>query len=88
MHKHFQGDREMAEAMLAVVDAMSEEQRAFVAERWKPDDSRLLIETLEKLISLVEEETVFEDLPLVLEALTGEDEETGEEEDEEHDEEG
>lgn len=91
--KHFQGDQEMTDAMLSVVDAMSNEERLFVRDEWSADGTRAWIATLEELVSLSELEMIFEDLRSVLVALgmeregDHEEEEDEEEEDEEEEEE-
>jgi hypothetical protein len=72
----------MIDAMLSVVDAISEQERTFFRESWKPDGTRLFINTLDTLVSLSQDECIFEDLEVVLQAL-GEQDEPGDVEDEE-----
>jgi hypothetical protein len=76
-----QGGRQMTDAMLSVVDAMSDQERIFVRNSWKPDGTRLFIDTLDELVSLSQEERISEDLEFVLSAL-GKEDEPGEVEDE------
>jgi hypothetical protein len=70
--KHFQGGSQMTDAMLAVVHAMSDQQRLYVRDSWKPDGARQFIDTLDELVSLSQEECIFDDLESVLVALDGE----------------
>ncbi len=74
--------------MLAVVSAVSGQQQVFVRGTWKPDGLKLFIEILDGLISLSEEEGIFEDIEAVLGVLDGEDESGDGEDDDEGSDEG
>ena len=76
VQQNFQCATEMTDSMLAILDAMSEKQRVFIGKSWRPDGHKLFMDTLEELVSISEEKTVFPDLQLVLETLDGDDEAT------------
>lgn len=61
----------MGRVMLTVVNAMSEEQRKFVTQSWRPDTKRLFIDTLDELVILSEDEKVFQHIKVSLGALKG-----------------
>lgn len=52
VQKHFQNGRDMTEAMLDVVNAMSDQQRVFARDSRKPDGTRRFVDTLDELVSL------------------------------------
>lgn len=53
------------------MNAISEEQRKFVTQSWRPDCRRLFIDTLDELVTLSEDEEVFQDIGVVLQAMKG-----------------
>ncbi len=59
--------------MLAIVDAMTDRQRKFAHDYWKPDGTRRCIEKSDELVLLSQNQCIFEDLELVLGGLGGED---------------
>lgn len=62
----------MTGAMLAIVNATTDQQRDLVREAWKSDGTRRFIHTLNELVLLSQDECIFEDLEFVLGALDGE----------------